>query len=172
METTDIVTTLKDPAMTPTCDFNELFESYHAVVFHTALRVTGNPADAEDVLQTVFLRILKREGRMDHEPLREAFFRKAATNAAIDVLRRRNAHGELQMDDDAVHYAKESAPMLKILLRRAISGLPPGDAELFVLRYVEGLSNGELAEMFCQKKNNITVRLHRIRRTLRAEMEQ
>jgi len=43
---------------------------------------------------------------------------------------------------------------------------------LFLLRYVEGLSNGELAEMFSLEKNSVAVRLHRIRQTLQTEMER
>jgi DNA-directed RNA polymerase specialized sigma24 family protein len=41
-----------------------------------------------------------------------------------------------------------------------------------LLRYIEGLSNGELAELYGQDKNNIAVRLHRIRQTLKNEMER
>ena len=40
--------------MTPQTGFAELYERHHATVYRAALRVTGNPADAEDVLQTVF----------------------------------------------------------------------------------------------------------------------
>ena len=42
--------------------FAELYERHYEAVFRAALRVTGNPADAEDVLQTVFLRVLARSG--------------------------------------------------------------------------------------------------------------
>jgi len=46
------------------------------------------------------------------------------------------------------------------------------DATLFLLRHVEGLSNQELAEVFQLEKNNVAVRLHRIRLRLQAEMER
>jgi DNA-directed RNA polymerase specialized sigma24 family protein len=42
-------------------DFAGLYEQHHEAVFRAALRVTGSPADAEDVLQTVFLRVLRGE---------------------------------------------------------------------------------------------------------------
>ena len=45
---------------TPLAGFAGLYERHYETVFRTALRVTGNPADAEDVLQTVFLRVLAR----------------------------------------------------------------------------------------------------------------
>jgi RNA polymerase sigma factor (sigma-70 family) len=158
--------------MTSSAEFAELYECHYAAVYRTALRVTGNPADAEDVLQTVFLRIFSQGERPDSTQRPEAYFRRAAANAAIDLLRRKISHAEIQLVDTSPLLAKESTTLLKEQLRRAIATLDPNDASLFLLRFVEGLSNGELAEMFNQEKNNIAVRLHRIRQTLLAEMER
>jgi RNA polymerase sigma-70 factor, ECF subfamily len=150
----------------------ELYERHYAAVYRTALRITGNAADAEDVLQTVFLRVLDRTERLDWQQMPEAYFRRAAANAAIDLLRRRHAHAEVQLIDSPLTAVAESQSFLKEQLRRAIANLDPNDALLFLLRYVEGFSNGELAEMFGQEKNNIAVRLYRIRQALQAEMER
>jgi RNA polymerase sigma factor (sigma-70 family) len=159
-------------AMTSSTEFAELYECHYAAVYRAALRITGNTADAEDVLQTVFLRILDPAGRSDLGQMPEAYFRRAAANAAIDLLRRRIAHAEVQLTESPWAATTESPAFLKEQLRRAIANLEPNDAILFLLRYVEGLSNGELAEMFGQEKNNIAVRLHRIRQTLQAEIER
>jgi RNA polymerase sigma-70 factor, ECF subfamily len=159
-------------AMTSSIEFAELYECHCAAVYRAALRVTGNAADAEDVLQTVFLRVLDREERPDFVQMSEAYFRRAAINAAIDLLRRRIAHAELRLEETQCPAAVESSVLLKEQLRRAIANLEQNDAILFLLRYVEGLSNGELSEMFGQEKNNIAVRLHRIRQTLQTEMER
>jgi RNA polymerase sigma-70 factor (ECF subfamily) len=158
--------------MTSPTGFTELYERHHAAVYRAALRVTGNPADAEDVLQSVFLRILNQSGRPDPSQMSEAYFRRAATNAAIDLLRRRVSHGESDLEDASQHAALESPVLLKERLRRAIATLEKSDALMFLLRHVEGLSNGELAEMFGLGKSNIAVRLHRIRQALQAEMER
>jgi DNA-directed RNA polymerase specialized sigma24 family protein len=60
------------------------------VVFRTALRVTGRPADAEDVLQTVFLRLLSGNEHDEAGRRPAAYFRRAAVNAAIDPDRSRS----------------------------------------------------------------------------------
>jgi RNA polymerase sigma factor (sigma-70 family) len=120
----------------------------------------------------VFLRILDQPERPDWHQMPGAYFRRAAANAAIDLLRRRLAHAEVQLTESPWTAAAESPALLKEQLRRAIANLEPNDASLFLLRYVEGFSNGELAEMFNQEKNNIAVRLHRIRQTLQVEMER
>jgi RNA polymerase sigma factor (sigma-70 family) len=141
-------------------------------VYRTALRITGNPADAEDVLQTVFLRFLNQGERLNSSYAPEAYFRRAATNAALDLLRRRVSHRETQLDEESADVSIENTAFLKERLRRAIAALEPNDAAIFLLRYVEGLSNGELAELFGQEKNNIAVRLHRIRQSLQTEIER
>ena len=163
------------PAGCASLEFSELYETHYAAVYRAALRVTGNPADAEDALQTVFLRIfgiLSQGGELPAARNPEAWFRRAACNAAIDILRRRTARAEVGMDDVPLKLVKKPEALLKEQLRRAISALDPDDAELFLLRYVEGFSNGELADLFRQEKNNIAVRLHRIRQTLQMEMER
>jgi RNA polymerase sigma-70 factor, ECF subfamily len=152
--------------------FAELYERHYEAVFRAALRVTGNPADAEDVLQTVFLRVLSRREGVEEAPLTAAYFRRAAVNAAVDVLRRRELRAASVYDDQAPHAASESPLLLKEQLRRAIATLDREDATLFLLRHVEGLSNEELAVMFDLEKNNVAVRLHRIRQRLQAEMER
>lgn len=152
--------------------FAALFEHHSEAVFRAALRITGNPADAEDVLQTVFLRVLSRSAQDEATGRPAAYFRRAAVNAAVDLLRRRAMHAETAYDDRAPHAAVEPALLLKEQLRRAIATLENDDAALFVLRYVEGLSNQELADEFQLEKNNVAVRLHRIRLRLQAEMER
>jgi RNA polymerase sigma-70 factor (ECF subfamily) len=178
----------------------ELFERHADAVFRAAFRITGNPADAEDALQTVFLRVLSQPSlasASDGEPSRPspadardgaagprghdpeassarsaAYFRRAAVNAAVDLLRRRAVQAATAYDDEAPHARVESAPLLKEQLRRAITTLDSDDASLFLLRYVEGFSNQELADLFQLEKNNVAVRLHRIRMRLQAELEK
>jgi RNA polymerase sigma-70 factor, ECF subfamily len=152
--------------------FSGLYEQHYAAVFRAAFRVTGSRADAEDVLQTVFLRVLSRSEQDEAEQRPSAYFRRAAVNAGVDLLRRRAVHAETAYDDEAPHAATESSLLLKEQLRRAIATLDREDAALFLLRFVEGLSNQELADEFRIEKNNVAVRLHRIRVRLQAEMER
>ena len=162
------------PSTTPVAGFSELYQRHYEAVFRAALRVTGNPADAEDVLQTVFMRVLARGGgtETDDVALPAAYFRRAAVNAAVDVLRRRELRAESDYDSEAPPAVAPPPLLLKERLRRAIAVLDRDDATLFLLRHVEGLSIEELAAMFEIEKNNVTVRLHRVRRRLQTEMEK
>ena len=46
--------------VTQPTEFSRIFEAHHGMIFRTAYRITGNAADAEDVLQTIFLRLLRQ----------------------------------------------------------------------------------------------------------------
>ena len=160
------------PSRTPVAGVAELYERHYEVVFRAALRVTGNPADAEDVLQTVFLRVMAGSGDVDDVALPAAYFRRAAVNAAVDVLRRRELRAESDFDTGAPRAAVQPQVELKERLRRALAILDRDESSLFLLRHVEGLSIEELAEIFQIEKNNVSVRLHRIRHRLQAEMQR
>ncbi len=148
--------------------FNELYERFADLVYRAALRVTGSPSDAEDALQTVFLRLWNREDLAQTAQAPEAYFRRAAVNAAVDVLRRRSRRAERPPEDGLT--APASSPILKEQLRRAIAQLPARDAELFTLRYIEGISNTELAAIFGMDRITIGTRLHRIRQVLQESL--
>jgi RNA polymerase sigma-70 factor (ECF subfamily) len=152
--------------------FAGLYERHYEAVFRTALRVTGRPADAEDVLQTVFVRLLSGSEHEEAARRPAAYFRRAAVNAAVDLLRRRAVRAETEYDEAAPHAAIEPGLLLKEQLRGALATLDREDAALFLLRFVEGLSNQELADAFQLEKNNVAVRLHRIRMRLQSEMQR
>jgi RNA polymerase sigma-70 factor (ECF subfamily) len=158
--------------VTPPPGFQDLYQRHSDLVYRTALRVTGNPADAEDVLQTVFLRILNHQVLLDPDWHPERYLRRSATNASIDVIRRRTSQAESPLDESREFTSRESNFLLKERLRRAIAKLDAEDAELFVLCYVEGLSYIELAEQFRMEKATVATRLHRIRLALRKEIEK
>ncbi|MEZ5352511.1 MAG: sigma-70 family RNA polymerase sigma factor [Bryobacteraceae bacterium] len=150
----------------------DLYRQHAAAVYRTALRITGRHADAEDVLQTVFLRMLHRGDAMDSARSPEAYLKRAASNAAIDLLRQRASKAETVID--AKDWGRRAQPneslLLKEGLRQAIARLSTQDAELFILRYIEGLSNIELADLFQLERGTVATRLHRIRQTLQQDV--
>ena len=171
MATSSLAVPAAPVEMTTSPQFQGLYQRHANVVYLTALRVTGNPSDAEDVLQTVFLRILKQQHNFEVSWSGEAYFRRAATNAAIDILRRRATQAETPLDGVIPHLAVESSALLKARVRQALGRLDPEDAELFVLKYLEGRSGEELAEQFGIERATVGSRLFRIRQTLRNVIE-
>lgn len=155
----------------PPPDLEQLYERYAETVYQSALRVTGNSADAEDALQVVFLRLVNHRLETPGEAL-DKYFRRAAVNAAIDILRRKKWQAEVELDPAREYTAKESTALLKERIRRSLAKVPPEDAELFVLCYLEGHSYDELAMQMGVERGTIGSRLHRIRAVLKKEMSR
>lgn len=146
---------------------NELesaFRSHHGMVFRTAYRITGNAADAEDVLQAVFLRLLRRApqaGTMDNP---ESYLRRAAINASLDVIRARRTDRTVELTVDV---AGDDSPELRQALARALAQLESRPAEIFTLRFLEGFTNLEIAKMLGISSVLVAVIVHRTRKQLR-----
>lgn len=137
-----------------------VFEQHHGLIFRTAFRITGNAADAEDVLQTVFLRLLRQQQPEMRQP--ESYLRRAAINVSLDLIRDRGEHAELPPQTPAPSASGE----LRQSLRQALAKLDPKHAEMFVLRYFEGHSNAEIATALGISSLLVAVTLHRTRARL------
>jgi RNA polymerase sigma factor (sigma-70 family) len=87
----NLLSVLEEPVIVIPDELERAFRAHHSLVFRTAYRITGNPGDAEDVLQTVFLRLLRRSRTADPLENCESYLRQAAINAALDVIRSRQA---------------------------------------------------------------------------------
>lgn len=146
---------------------DQLYEAHHGMVFRTAYRITGNSADAEDVLQTVFLRMVRGNPQMDHP---ESYLRRSAVNAALDVVRARRETGTLEPERMAASGSCTELRDLRDTLRRELSRLPPRTAEMFALRFFEGYTNPEIAKLLGVSQVVVAVTLHRTRNKLKKVM--
>jgi len=151
------------------------------VVLQTAYRVTGNADDAEDALQTVFTRLANRDGPPDFSTGSRAYLRRAATNAALDIVQSRYVRSGVSLEVTGEDVERDPGPapdrqhhgrQLQQQLRRALSKISRRGAEIFTLRYFEGLDNTEIAEQLGTSTNTVAVTLHRARARLKEEMGQ
>lgn len=161
----------------------EMFDAHSERVFRAAHRITGDAADAEDVLQTVFLRLARRSGEPLSGDEAVGYFYRSAVNAALDVVRSRQRAGwaplaavdaiEGAAAGRAAEFEPEKEHRLKQLrkaLRAAIARLSPRSAEIFTLRYFEGMSYQQIAEATGHSSGLIAVLLHRTRARLKKEL--
>lgn len=144
-------------------------------MFRTAHRITGNAGDAEDVLQTVFLRLLRRSRTADPLENTESYLRRAAINAALDIIRTRQADQTVPLPEEfsgrtASEPARANSLGLRQDLARAMSELKPRQAEIFALRFLEGLSNREIAHQLDISQISVAVIVHRTRLQLRKKL--
>lgn len=169
-------------ADSPGRDFEELFERYHSLIVGTAFRVTGNGEDAEDVLQTVFIRLLKRWDGLDLSSRPASYLRRAAVNASLDLLRARSRAASIPLDDDAAPELEETAVAspdqrrldaeMRRRLREALLELSERSARVFTLRYLEEIDNKEIARMLGMSQTAVAVMLHRARHRVRDHLSE
>jgi RNA polymerase sigma-70 factor (ECF subfamily) len=161
-------------------DLGALFRNHYKGMFKVAYRITGSQSDAEDALQTVFVRLTLGWTGRDLSPNPRAFLYRAAINASLDIVRRRRRVNSVPLD--VVDFgqtpnlsvpspADDHADMeLRELVRQAVAKLEGRAAAAFVLRYYEGYDNRRIAEILGTSQMVIAVTLHRARTRLRKEI--
>jgi len=145
------------------------------MVFRTAYRITGNAADAEDVLQTVFFRMLRRDHASGALQNQDSYFRRAAINVSLDVVRSGKDARSIPLEEVASEHLPSGRPQpdareLKECLRRALARLNSREAEIFALRFFEEVSNQDIAKMLGISQVHVAVILHRCRTRLQKEV--
>ena len=159
----------------------ELVEEYSRILYRVAYSVTRNTADAEDVVQETFLRVLRHRDKLAEVRDHRVWLVRIAWNLVLD--RKRRAKTRPQSDDfeevARVLPAKElSAERTVItaqryaLILRLIDTLPARERETILLSAVQELSTVEIALILKTTESTIRSRLYRARHALAALLEQ
>jgi RNA polymerase sigma-70 factor (ECF subfamily) len=153
-------------------EFEQIYREYAPLVNQTAWGVLENREDAEDVLHTVFLRLLRKGFPPEFETSPKAYFYRAAVNASLDVLKSRRRHPALHpLDVERLegghpsnqHFDEERHQQVCA----AIGQLPVESAEILVLRHMQNKSPAEIVETLGVSRAVVAVRLFRARARLR-----
>jgi RNA polymerase sigma-70 factor, ECF subfamily len=170
-----IATTLEGPESSqdeaPSPDFAEIYREYSALVYRTARAVTGNAEDAEDVLQTIFLKLIRSEytGQLKKNP--RAYLYRAAVNLSLDLLRARSrrtfTHDVDHLEAPAAFSNSQFNDELHHRLTEALADLSPDSAHVLVLRYVHNYSDAEISRLLGTSRGAIALRLFRLRARLK-----
>jgi RNA polymerase sigma-70 factor (ECF subfamily) len=177
MESLQAVMSQPPPVAWQPIDLEEVFRLHHAGVMRAAFRVTGNATDAEDVLQTVFMRLARRAPAIENIG---AYLHRAAVNAALDLVGHRREGQDVPLEAYAEQLTaatpaadqQQQAREMQEFVRRAVAQLAPRTAEIFALHYFEGYSNQEIAGMLDLSASGVGVTLHRARTQLQEEIRK
>ncbi len=142
-----------------------IVDAYGDAVYRLAYAYTGSRADAEDVTQETFLRLLRAAPAFREENHRRAWLLRVAANCARDLHRslwRKRAVPLEEAGDIPAPEEPERGPLLE-----AVLALPEGYRTVVHLYYYEGYSAGEIARMLGKSEGAVTTRLSRARAALR-----
>ncbi len=150
--------------------FAELYARHAAAVHALALRLTRDPAAAEDLTHDAFMKMLRFIGGLRSDRPVRPWLKKVVANAAIDRMRREHAH--LYTDEDVATVADgaEGCAARQVDAGALLQRLDPVARTLVWLHEVEGWSHTELAERFDRSpswsKSQISRALSRLRENL------
>ncbi len=150
----------------------------HAQVYSLSLRIVGNPEDAAEVTQDVFIKLLRVIKQFRGEAKFSTWLYRVTSNVAITLLRRRNRRNveiRMEQEDWSLLPAVESSDpavaaeqhSLKARLDAAIASLPEDYRTVVVMKDVYGMAFEEIAEQLRIQEGTARVRLFRARQKLR-----
>jgi RNA polymerase sigma-70 factor (ECF subfamily) len=152
-------------------ELEELFRNHCQFVYRTAYSVLRNRPDAEDVVQNLFLKLLDREIPVDLTKYPQAYFYRAAVNAALNVVRSRKKVVAVDdfdsFDRPAPASSADADDARRQKLIAAIAQLRPKAAEILILRYAHNYSDAQIAKMLGKSRGYVAVTLYRARAYLK-----
>jgi RNA polymerase sigma-70 factor, ECF subfamily len=168
--------------------FEQLVRQYDRQIYRTALHITQNREDAEDITQDVFFKAFQKLEQFQGNSKFSTWLVRIAVNESLMRLRRRKTSKTVSMDQD-VETEEGAIPRdfaewrpnpeqifsqseLGDILRKTIAGLPPGFRTVFTLRDIENLSTEETAEALGLSVPAVKSRLLRARLQLRERLSR
>jgi RNA polymerase sigma-70 factor (ECF subfamily) len=152
-------------------ELEEVFRAHARLVYRTAYSVTGSPQDAEDVVQAIFLQLLRRGFPPDFRRNPKAYLYRAAVNRALNAVKSRRRRAS-DVDPATLHLAVEASVVdakadLEERLVTAIAQLNPRAVEMLILRYEHDYSEADIGRLLGTSRGVVAVTLFRARARLR-----
>ena len=165
--------------------FRALVERHSRAVYRLAYRMTGNPSDAEDVVQETFLKAFNQLSRFESRANFGTWLHRIAVNCSIDHMRSRRhreaAHDGTDLDrmaGEELHEAGGASPerlaqsvQIHMRIREAMTTLSPMERAAFALRHFEGHSIEEISRTLGLKTNATKHSIFRAVRKMRLVLE-
>ena len=166
-----IATWAQRPLKPLTEPFERLFREHSEFIFRTAYRITGCSEDAEDVVQTLFVQLMRRELPAEFLKNSKAYLYRSAVNISLNLIRSRKRNqcveDPSELEDASTTEETRGQREIRQRLRIAMAELHPKAAEILLLRHVHGYTDAEIAKLLGTSRGTVAVSLFRSRRRLR-----
>ena len=160
--------------------FEELYHRHFRRVYALCLRMMGNPTEAEDMTQDVFVQLFNKIGMFRGESAFTTWLHRMTVNQVLMHFRKKSTRSELLTDEGETPIQivqgtanPNSMPVVdRISLERALKQLPVGYRTVFVLHDIEGYEHYEIAGMLGIAEGTSKSQLHKARLKLRQLIRQ
>ncbi len=153
---------------------HDLYLEHSASLYRVAYRITGSIADAEDVLQDVFVGLPEALRTYEARGSLEGWLRRVTARVALARIRKRARRAELPLRHASPPVRDpplSDRVVERTALERALDELPSTLRLVFVLKEAEGYSHAEIAALLRIRPGTSEVRLHRAKQILRTLLE-
>ncbi len=170
----------KKSAAGDTSAFEELYHRHFRRVYALCLRMMGNPTEAEDMTQDVFVQLFNKIGMFRGESAFTTWLHRMTVNQVLMHFRKKSTRSELLTDEGETPVQivqgtanPNSMPVVdRIGLEKALKALPVGYRTVFVLHDIEGYEHYEIADMLGIAEGTSKSQLHKARLKLRQLIRQ
>jgi RNA polymerase sigma-70 factor (ECF subfamily) len=157
--------------------FEQIYRTHHRRVYSLCLRMLGNPTDAEDVTQDVFVQLFRKIGSFQGDAALSTWLYRLTVNTVLMHIRhRQRRHKEQATEDESLQSLAEmnqskerdeASQIDRIALERAIQQLPNGYRHVLVLHDIQGYEHDEIGRMLGISSGTSKSQLHKARLKLR-----
>ena len=157
--------------------FEIIYEEYKNLMFYVANRILEDTQDSEDIVHQAFLKIIEIIDQIEEVkcPQTRSLVVTIVKRKAIDLYRARRRHGSLSLDDDNLccgiaaetEYVDE-----RMMIAQAIAALPVRYRDLLMLKYDNGYSNREIAQLLDMTEENVKKTIQRAKAKLRSVLQE
>jgi len=164
-------TVIENPMKPQPEDFRQMFEEHYDLIYRTAYSITRRPEDAEDVVQAVFLYLLRSQRPPDLTKNPKGYFYRSAVNLSLKAVRRQERYtlmgGSERFDGSTTAADSDGNEEMDGYLWAAIAELEESSAQILILRYIHGQSIAEIAKVIGTTRSTVAVSLFRSRARLK-----
>lgn len=150
--------------------YSMIVKKYMKRAYYIAYGFVKSEADALDVSQDAFIRAYRHIKKFKPDCDFFPWFYRILKNLCLDWLRKNKKRDEIPLEDVDIAASPQSNGMLKIELWQGIEKLPMEQREILILRYFQGLSYGEIAEVLEKPLGSVMSSLYYSKKNLRAKM--
>lgn len=152
-------------------ELNEYIKRYHGTIYKLSLSMIHNAAEAEDICQETFIKLMDYRGSFDSPENCKAWLIRVAVNLSKNVLKSSRFTRTTELDEN-IPQIREFLPdpscnEIQSELWQAVAKLPPQYRSVIHLYYYEGYSVKEIAKIERTTSSNVTMRLTRARKRLK-----
>ena len=154
-------------------DFTAFYEENAGWMFRLAMAILKNEQDAEDALQEAFLTVVQKwdfYSSLDKDAMKAALT-VITRSRSVNILRKRRETADPELIERTLP-GDEISMTAGLILEEAMAALPPKQREILLLRFADGFSLREIAEMLDEKPETVRKALYRARKQVRRSVKE